>query len=396
MTTYSHSRISTFEQCRYKYKLQYIDKTKPEIENTIEAFMGDLVHRTLEKLYSDKKFKKRISKVMLLKHYKDLWDKEYSDDILIAKADKGLTFDNYKKMGIDFISNYYDRMKPFDQLTILGLETQDRMTLPDGNQWHVRIDKFACDKEGNYFVCDYKTNSRMKDQEEADQDRQLAIYSIWVKDKFQDVNSVKLLWHMLAFDKDVISERTEEQLKKLQEEIVVTIKEIESAKEFPTNVTALCDYCGFKSICPSFKHQEELSKKETIEEFKKDTGVQLVDGFAEVKKDLMELNKKEAELKEKLIGYAKQFGIDIIYGSNMKTSVKEFDKIVMPEGEAKEKFIQLMKDKGIYEDCSMICYPRLNSKILKDEIEKEIKDKVDIVKDFRISLSKRKDVEDED
>ena len=103
MTTYSHSRISTFEQCRYKYKLQYIDKTKPEIENTIEAFMGDLVHRTLEKLYSNKKFKKRISKAMLLKHYKDLWDKEYSDDILIAKADKGLTADNYKKMGINFM-----------------------------------------------------------------------------------------------------------------------------------------------------------------------------------------------------------------------------------------------------------------------------------------------------
>ena len=395
MTTYSHSRISTFEQCRYKYKLQYIDKTKPEIENTIEAFMGDLVHRTLEKLYSDKKFKKRISKAMLLKHYKALWDKEYSDDILIAKADKGLTSDNYKKMGIDFISNYYDRMNPFDQLTILGLETQDRMTLPDGNQWHVRIDKFACDKEGNYFVCDYKTNSRMKDQEEADQDRQLAMYSTWVKDKFQDVNSVKLLWHMLAFDKDVISERTDEQLKKLQNEIVATIKEIESAKEFPTSVTALCDYFGFKSICPSFKHQEELSKKETIEEFKKDEGVQLVDGFADVKKNLAELNKKEDELKEKLIGYTKQFGIDIVYGSNMKTSVKEFDKIVMPEGEAKEKFIQLMKDKGIYEDCSMVCYPRLNSKILKDEIEKEIKDKVDIVKDFRISLSKRKDVEED-
>ena len=26
MTTYSHSRLSTFENCKYKYKLQYIDK----------------------------------------------------------------------------------------------------------------------------------------------------------------------------------------------------------------------------------------------------------------------------------------------------------------------------------------------------------------------------------
>lgn len=389
MTNYSHSKLGTFQQCKYKYKLQYIDRIKPAISNTIEAFMGDLVHRTLEKLYKDKKFKKRVSKAMLLRFYKDLWDKEYSDDILIAKADQGLTSDNYKKMGIDFISKYYDRMKPFDQLTILGLETQDRMTLPDGNQWHIRIDKFACDKEGNYFVCDYKTNARMKDQEEADQDRQLAMYSIWVKDKFQDVKSVKLLWHMLAFDKDVISERTDKQLKKLQDEIVVVIKEIESVKEFPTNVTALCDYCGFKTICPSFKHQEELNKKETVEEFKEDEGLQLVDGFAELKKNLTELKKKEGEFKENLVKFAKQFKIDIIYGSNMKTSVKEYDKVVYPED--KEELLKLMKDKGIYEEFSMVSYPRLNSKILKGEIDKEIVKLTDKEKAYRLSLSKRKD-----
>ena len=62
MTCYSHSRISTFEQCRYKYKLQYIDKVKVDVPTTVEAFMGDLVHRTLEKLYNDLKFEKKNSK----------------------------------------------------------------------------------------------------------------------------------------------------------------------------------------------------------------------------------------------------------------------------------------------------------------------------------------------
>ena len=66
----------------------------------------------------------------------------------------------------------------------------------------------------------------------------------------------------------------------------------------------------------------------------------------------------------------------------------------MPEGEDKDKFIQLMKDKGIYEDCSMICYPRLQSKVLKDDIDKELKKMCQIEKDFRLSLSKRKDVEE--
>ncbi|GBE20340.1 PD-(D/E)XK nuclease superfamily protein [archaeon BMS3Abin17] len=393
MATYSHSRVTTFENCPYQYKLRYIDKKKPETPTTIEAFMGDMVHQALEDLYKRKKFRQRVAKESLVKFYRDLWKKNYSYDILIVK--KGLDAENYRKMGEKFLTDYYDRMKPFEDMTILGLETQDRMTLKDGNQWHVRIDKLGCDSKGNYYVCDYKTNSRMKDQNEADEDRQLAMYSIWVKDKFKDAKSVKLIWHMLAFNKDAVSERTDKQVEKLQDEVIERIREIESATEFPTNVTALCDYCGFRGECPSFKHQAELEKIEVVEQFKEDEGVKLVDKYSEIKTKLSELKTAEEEFKDNLIRYAKQFEIDVAYGSNKKASVREFDRIVMPEGEDKAKFLQLLKDKGVYEECSMLCYPKLNSKVLKDEIEQEIKDKVNIEKDYRISLSRRKDLEEE-
>jgi putative RecB family exonuclease len=391
MTTYSHSRVTTFENCPYQYKLRYIEKKKPEISNTIEAFMGSMVHETLEHLYKLKKFKKRIALNSLIKFYRDLWKKNYSEDILIAKAEaEGLTSENYRKMGEEMIKNYFERMKPFEEMTILGLETQDRMTLPDGNQWHVRIDKLGCDAEGNYFVCDYKTNARMKDQEEADSDRQLAMYSIWVKDKFKDCKSVKLIWHMLAFNKDAISERTEEQLEKLQNELVEKIKEIENAKEFPTNVTALCNYCGFKSICPSFKHQAELEKIESVEEFKEDEGVKLVDEFSEIKLKKKEIEDLEEEFKEKLVQYAKQFGIDVVYGSNMKCSVKDLKKVVLPED--KEELIDLLKEKGLWEEFAMLNYSRFNSFGRKGELDKDVMKEIGIGEDIRISLSKRKDV----
>ena len=386
MAVYSHSRVSMYENCPYAYKLKYIDRVEVDIPTTIEAFMGDLVHQTLEKMYKDKKFKKRVSKAMLVRFFKDLWDREYSKDILIVK--EGLTAENYKKMGIKFISDYYDTYKN-DDMTILGLETQDKMTLPDGNKWHVRIDKLGC-KGDVYYVCDYKTNSRMKDQEEADSDRQLAMYSIWVKNRFKDAKKVVLKWHMLAFNKEAISERSNQQLEKLQQEVINIIKEIENAKEFPRNQTALCDYCVFKQMCPSFKHEFELKKK-PVEKFKKDFGVLLVDEFSEIKSKLSELREKEDEFKEKLIEFGKQFGVDAIYGSNKIAKLKEFDKIVMPED--KEEFIKLMKEKGIYDECSMVCYPKLNSKVINGELE-EIKDKVQIEKDWRISLSKRKDVEE--
>lgn len=396
MATYSHSRVSTFENCPYRYKLQYIDREEPEIPETIELFMGKRVHEALEKLYKDKKFKKLVSKATLLKFYKDNWEKEYSEDILVVK--EGLTAENYRKMGAKFIEDYYNKYKPFDQLTILGLETQDRMTLPDGNQWHIRIDKFACDAKGNYYVCDYKTNASMKDQEEADSDRQLAMYSIWVKDKFKDAKSVKLVWHMLAFNKEVISERTEEQAKQLQESVMQLIKKIEKAteeKDFPTNVTALCNYCGFKSKCPSFKHQVELDTK-SIEEFKKDDGVKIVDEFSEVKNKLKELTNKKEELEGKLIDFAKQFKVDIIYGSNNMAKVKEIEKIVLPEDEKeKSQFIQLLKNKGLWEEFSMICYPKLSSKILGGEVDKDLSKMIEVEGDYRISLSKRKGVEEE-
>ena len=38
MTTYSHSKLGTFESCRYKYKLRYLDKIVPEFKAAAETF----------------------------------------------------------------------------------------------------------------------------------------------------------------------------------------------------------------------------------------------------------------------------------------------------------------------------------------------------------------------
>jgi len=392
MASYSHSRVSCYENCPYQYKLRYLDRVEVDVPNTIEAFMGGIVHQALEDLYKRVKFKQRISKESLIKFYRDAWDKEYSDDILVVK--EGLDAKNYKKMGEKYISDYFDRMNPFNQLTILGLETQDRMTLPDGNSWHVRIDKLACDDKGNYYVCDYKTNARMKDQEEADEDRQLAMYSIWVKDKFKDAKSVKLVWHMLAFNKDAVSERTDAQLKKLQQEIVEIIKEMENATEFPRKQSGLCDYCVYKELCPSFKHEAELEKK-PMKEFKQDEGVKMVDEFAEIKKLLYDLKNREETVKDNLVEFAKQKDVDVIYGSNMKASVKEFDKVEIDD-ENRDKLIEVLKKKGLYETYSMLCGMRFNSHIVKGQLkDKDIDKLIEIVKDWRVSVSKKQRNEDD-
>lgn len=257
MARYSHSKLECFENCPYQYKLKYIDKIKPEIPTSVEAFMGSLVHSTLELLH--KKLLEtgwRLSKEELILHYDKLWQQKWTEDILIVK--NGMGADDYRGIGRRFLRDYYDRYYPFDNYgELIGVETEDLLDLPDGNEWHVRMDLFARDIDGTYYIIDHKTNSKMKEQWEADTDKQLAMYSIWVKKKYGSDVRVKLVWNMLAFNQQIISEPTEKRLEKLIEDQLIKISKIENAKEYPAKITALCKYCGYQNICEFYKKAKE-------------------------------------------------------------------------------------------------------------------------------------------
>ena len=58
MPTYSISQSGTYEKCPMKYIFSYIDKIKPEIPTTVEAFLRSRVHDALEKLCQEKRNEK--------------------------------------------------------------------------------------------------------------------------------------------------------------------------------------------------------------------------------------------------------------------------------------------------------------------------------------------------
>ena len=355
--------------------------------------MGDMVHQALEKLYSMLKFQKTMSIEEVIIFYNTLWQKEYVPEILVAKASQGLTAEDYRKMGEKFIIDYYFKHTPFDDIKILGLETQDRMQLPDGNFWHVRIDKLGFDDNGNYYVCDYKTNSRMKAQADADTDRQLAMYSLWVAKKFSDARKVILRWHMLAFNKDVESVRDEADLDKLQYEIVDEIKKIEAATEFPTNKTALCNYCVFKDICPVFGHKIALESKEPEQKpelkLTAEEGKALVDEYAKIEEEIKVRTEQKNSIGEKLIEFALNEGIETIYGSNINASVTSKKKVVLPEGENKERLFAIIKNKGLWNELSMLNYPKFNSRAKKGELDSTIMSNISIAEDWNVRTRKK-------
>ena len=116
MATYSHSKLSTFEQCKYKYKLRYIDEIKPEVEKSIEAHLGTCVHDTLEWLYGEVLKKSIPTLDEALIHYTEKWTSENVQDFIIVK--EFLTSQDYYNKGIQFLIDYYTEHNPFNDGTI--------------------------------------------------------------------------------------------------------------------------------------------------------------------------------------------------------------------------------------------------------------------------------------
>jgi putative RecB family exonuclease len=322
MTTFSHSRLSTYEQCTLRYKYAYIDKLKTDVSTTIEAFMGDMVHQTLEKLYKDLKFEKINTLDELLVFFDDIWVTNWSDEIIIVKKDYNQ--DNYRDIGRRMIRDYYETYHPFNQSRTIGLETQDYMDLNDEYKIHVRIDRLASPEDGVYEIHDFKTNSTLKTQEDLDQDRQLAIYALGVKTKYPDAKKIILIWHFLAFNKEMRSSRTDLELETLRNDTIDLIKKIESETTFVPKVSGLCDYCQFKSVCPEWSHSfvEDVITKEE--------GSKLVDEYGELKRQEKELQKRIDEINEKLVDYAQKHEFKRIYGDKYSVLLWSKEAVKFP------------------------------------------------------------------
>jgi len=255
MVIYSHSRLSSFEQCPLKFKFRYIDKIKPEIEETIESFLGHKVHETLKFLHEEVIKGVIIQLDDVLRHFIEIWNKDFNNEIKIVKQEYNA--EHYFHQGIKFLIDYFLKNSPFKDNTI-ATEKRIIINLDSEGKYKLQgyIDRLVYNKENNiYEIHDYKTNGFLKSQEELDKDRQLALYAIGIRNNFDNVKEVRLIWHFLAFNKKIISKRTEQEFEKLKQEIIELIDKIESTTEFLPNQGKLCEWCEFQNTCPLFNSQ---------------------------------------------------------------------------------------------------------------------------------------------
>ena len=261
MVIYSHSKLSTFEQCPLKFKFRYIDKIKPEIEQSIEGFLGNKVHEVLEWIYKQVGEGRTPKLDEVVQDFIERWNKGINPKIKIVK--KQFSIEYYFNKGINFLINYFTKHAPFKDNTI-ALEKRIVFNLDKEGTYKLQgyIDRVVHHTDTNIFeIHDYKTGGFLKSQEELDKDRQLALYSLGIRELFNEATDVHLIWHFLAFNKQMTSKRTLEELEELKQQTIELIKKIESTKEFNKNKGVLCDWCEFQENC--VKHSNETIPKQS-------------------------------------------------------------------------------------------------------------------------------------
>jgi len=252
---YSHSRLSSFENCPLQYRYRYIDKIKRDVEG-IEAFVGKLTHEVLQALYSDLDRARRAGAGEYKEMFRSLWRSRLTPRVKIVREE--MTPEDYGALGERCVETYYNRHHPFDSGEVIGCETRVEFALDGQRRYRMlgfidRIDRVA---PGVYEVHDYKTGSLPR-AGALKNDRQLTLYEIAVRERFTGVNEVRQVWHFLAHDKKFVERRTQDDLVKTRLSAIRSIQNIEATAEFPARRSALCSWCEYRDICPEWEAERQ-------------------------------------------------------------------------------------------------------------------------------------------
>ena len=250
MPTYSHSKLTTYQHCPQKYKFRYIDEIPSPIRS-IELHLGTTVHSALEQLYADARLGQVTSLDDLLAFFREKWDEGFSPQLRIVRAKT--TARTYFDLGRQMLKDYHWTFHPFTQSTTLELEEKFVFPLDEGREIRGIIDRLARNKDGTLEIHDYKTSRRLPDSDQVANDVQLALYEIAIRHRWPETGNISLIWHYLAFDKEIKITKTPAQLESVKQNTLGLIRRIEATTSFPVHVTPLCNWCEYKEICPAMK-----------------------------------------------------------------------------------------------------------------------------------------------
>lgn len=316
----SYSALDTYRTCPLKYKYQNLDKIPAP--KRIEAVFGSLVHSALKFMFERGPLYPAIDEV--INFFTDKWNKK-SELIEWPNPSKKEEFEKlYFEEGIKIIKNFYKKNQPW-KFNAVELESRFSVILHDEetDEDHTivgiidRIDKDP--KSDEYEIIDYKTGKKMPSAETLKDNFQLSLFHLALRERWPNLPAlrVKLSLYFLKHNEKITVEKqnSEDDIKKTKIFILTAIKEItknQVKNNFPPTPSALCDYCGYKKICPMWSHEYKKDKPKTKSE---EEIASAIEEFFKIKDDEDKNKKRLKELREDILAFMDSGNIARVFGS---------------------------------------------------------------------------------
>ena len=367
---FSHSRLNTYENCPRRYAFKYIEKPPIEERQSIEAFMGSSVHDVLETLYKAVQMERTPRWEETRDWYEDYWQKNLSPDVFIVRPE--FTAQDFRNVGRRCLQDYFVRHYPFREARILGLEERITLDLDGTGNYRLQgfIDRLDERDDGTIEIHDYKTSRRLPSQAEIDAERQLALYQLGIEDRWEDVRSVRLVWHYLRAARTLTSVRTPESLTQLRQDtmrLIDTVRAATEAGDLLPRESALCDWCDYQSLCPAKRHLFATAALSPAE-FSNDDGVKIVDLFTEASRRRKEADAELEVARQEVIRFAAANNLTRLAGHNLSVGISRRIDHAIPRQNTKERarLETLVRASGRWEDVSDLSRSKLPKAVQTD------------------------------
>lgn len=259
---FSYSRLQAFDQCPAQYRFHYLEEI-PESGVSIESYLGNRLHQSLEWLYSERRTGRNVLFDDLLAIYRNLWRDHWSAAIRIA--DMAWTTDDYYQLGIRCLAGYFRRYAPFDQ-PVEGTEVTLSFNLSGDDSYPIKavLDRLDNHGDGWWSIHDYKSGKRMITSAKAEEDLQMKIYYLGLKETESPITRVDVAWHFLRHGKDVVLEDVEwnqQRIAAMLKKRIDKIREQEQdSQNMPPRESMLCHWCYYWDTCPAKKGQDHPTR----------------------------------------------------------------------------------------------------------------------------------------
>ena len=231
-----------------------------ERRETVESFLGHQVHRVLQYLHDRLLDGIVLTEAEVLASLRAEWRRDWHSAIVIVRTEN--TPDDYLRIAERCVRGYYRAYAPFEGDGTIGTEVEVLFTLDEREDIRIRgfVDRLSRTPAGVYEIHDYKTSRWLPKQEDVDRDRQLGLYQLAIQARHPEAREVRLVWHYLAHNRRLVSERTAGALERLKRETLAAIAVIHRATEandFPANRSKLCNWCDYRPVCPAWNPVQE-------------------------------------------------------------------------------------------------------------------------------------------